>query len=886
MLKALMGRITPILSAILIALLTVAALVGVLFLFTLLLTTEPIGALPKSSEAGTLLGALLGAQAAIAALTLAVTLFVMQGVSTRRDADDRVYAEYIRRSWVRVIFWSSLSAVFVTGTVLMTETLVGDTGRTAQAMPGIPNLALVAAFALATNLAFAALLFERAIRLARPEHWRNLRQDVNKRDVRQAVQVYMGRLLRAIANRDADDPDWSIMFPDPGEGSANEAIRALLDDARRAMAERLQGEFESALNSIKELITYAMDEMEKVGMEWGHPSSQPEWPPLRELGRNLYPFREEVIREGSREYVFELLHFDNWLATNGVQRSCGEVFSTGLSGYRFNYQITTRLGGGEFHEMIRDRFSLNLDVLMFSQERSNLPPFLGEMIKHQERMLSDAMQANQPSDYEQLHIGFNSRFWDTLRYREFNEPLLQETGKLDNGLAQQYRIALMGLAGYAVILAESSTIADATPYLNITREVYARTGYLGDDIAAALMNERRFGFSLWHDWEMPDDTHGQAVTISPEKYPLTFFAVRLMELAEDAMLTLNLRGNAKYALDWFLANAEQLERFVRDTPAVRAQQRREFATEALREAVRRDEIEDDREIITREISPDRVDAFKSSVNEGMLASGFVKRLFKQVGTFVQFDDGAEDGPKERGFHQLVPKAFFIDTAEHDQSIYTPMGGEDWGRSLSRDAVHLLCEELEGRTQTTVHLDTMNTLLRTIDVAIEDLHPQGDVTIILAGDWHDILVDLHMKASEGYEPSWRLTDSDPVVDIGRYRGYPILQGPTNGERRGYVVDLSTWGIFVRAPLAEGRGLRVDVKSISTERSQELLQANPSLFSDQPDNESKIRKLQTCVEVGVGVRHGFRVIDPSRARRVTPSEQDNYSRSRRKPQVGGY
>ena len=77
MFTPLTSRIPPILSAIMAALLLAAALVGVLLLFMWLLTTEPLGALPKASESGALLGPLLGAQAAIAALTLAVTLFVM-----------------------------------------------------------------------------------------------------------------------------------------------------------------------------------------------------------------------------------------------------------------------------------------------------------------------------------------------------------------------------------------------------------------------------------------------------------------------------------------------------------------------------------------------------------------------------------------------------------------------------------------------------------------------------------------------------------------------------------------------------------------------------------------------------------------------------------------
>ena len=87
----------------------------------------------------------------------------------------------------------------------------------------------------------------------------------------------------------------------------------------------------------------------------GIPGSQPQWPPLRELGSNLYPFREDVIRRGNREYVFELLRFDYWLLSRGVRRRCGELFTVGLSGYRWNYEIGGRLGNAELRETFRDR---------------------------------------------------------------------------------------------------------------------------------------------------------------------------------------------------------------------------------------------------------------------------------------------------------------------------------------------------------------------------------------------------------------------------------------------------------------------------------------------------------------------------------------------------
>lgn len=140
-------------------------------LLVLLLQAEPIGNLPMASATTTLLGAMLSAQAAITALTLAVTLFVMQGISARTDADERIFAEYVRRSWIRLIFRGSLLSVAATGIVLMAEQLIGDSGTIADMAPGMPNLVLIAAAALAANLFLAGALFERSVRFANPQIW-------------------------------------------------------------------------------------------------------------------------------------------------------------------------------------------------------------------------------------------------------------------------------------------------------------------------------------------------------------------------------------------------------------------------------------------------------------------------------------------------------------------------------------------------------------------------------------------------------------------------------------------------------------------------------------------------------------------------------------------
>ena len=103
-------------------------------------------------------------------------------------------------------------------------------------------------------------------------------------------------------------------------------------------------------------------------------------------------------------------------------------------------------------------------------------------------------------------------------------------------------------------------------------------------------------------------------------------------------------------------------------------------------------------------------------------------------------------------------------------------------------------------------------------------------------------------------------------IGRYRGHPIVRGSRNGERRFYIVDPSSWGTLVRGQFEGDQDIRVEINTVSEERANELLELNPDYFPDEPDLESKLRKLQSMVQMRIGIREEFRVSDRSRGRLV--------------------
>ena len=658
--------------------------------------------LPQPDEARILLATLLTAQAAIAALTLAVTQFVMQGVSARRDANDQMYNEYLRQSWVRPIFWGSIISVAAAGLVFVALEFLKEAENVAVVVPGFGNLILVSVVSFAVSLAFPVLLFEKALFLLLPERWSTIRRTVNVRGVRRAVEVFLSRHRRAVASSEATEPDLSARFPEPDEGLADEAIRGLLGDARRAMAEHGLREFTRSLDSIKDLISYAMDEIERSGIGWSPPGRQPDWPPMHGFHRNLYSFREDVIREGNREYIFELLGLDYWLLSTGARRRCGELFTTGLESYRSNCQIAKRLANPEVQKILLDRVWLNSPWVITKGEFEQIFPYALELVWHQERMLSDALNGDQPGDYDALHKGFQtflrlSRWdWDRRGGESFS-----------NALEQLYRVVLMGVSGRAIALAEAGKIEEPNSYLAGPREILGGVTRLADHIAEAFNLENTSRHSQWSEWECEGAEPGIVQSLFPERYPLTFFAVRLMELSSDDMPAIDLHGTANQVLSWFESNADRLLPFVSDQPGTTREQRRDWAAEALTAAVATDEAAEENRIITSQLNPEKVGAFRSGVYEAALEADSVKRLFERCGAFLYLAGDTDPVPEERGFIKLIPKAPFADMPAGGGTFYESLEGSQWGLGMADDIVRLLCEALDdsggsvGHTRRTV-----------------------------------------------------------------------------------------------------------------------------------------------------------------------------------------
>ena len=484
-------------------------------------------------------------------------------------------------------------------------------------------------------------------------------------------------------------------------------------------------------------------------------------------------------------------------------------------------------------------------------------------------MLSDAMQSSRPDDFDSLDKGFGN-FFRFLRWQwELDTNPTPEPASLYEALDREHRIVLIGLAARAATLEETGRITDMSPYALPARQEYSNPGTLADDLAYAIQSREQLTFSQWTEWDWQDTGRemGQVVSVSPEKYPFTFFAIRMMEIVTDPRPSINLHRSAQRTLDWFTNNSERIERHVVAKAGFTVQRSHELVVEALAEAVTNDSIQEDLDIIGWNLSEERISEFTSEVYVEEASTNVVERLFEQKGSLLYLagDDG--DIPEARGFHRLELKAFLAEIPPESRHGYARLEGDRIGAGLSADVIHLLRESLKGAPEIETRLDTPEDFLRAIDAANEELNPSREIIILQTGDWFDIHSALYRELPQGYKPWWQQEEGERVGGIARYLGHPIIQGPQDGERQLHVVEPSTWGCLIKAQFENGEDLRVEVNPVTFQRAQELLDRNPAYFQDEPNRDSQMRKLQACAEIIVEARTKFHVSDSSRARRIS-------------------
>lgn len=814
--------------------------------------------LPTATAARDYISDLLGAQASVTALSLAVLLFVVQGVNARTDADEATYRAYLDRSHVRAGMAFSIAALALTAAMLLA---VQETSSGLLLGPSAPNLLIAAALSFVANVLLMLFLFERTLRLLQPGGWRSLKDSVNEARIRRAVRSYLGRLR----NRQPDD--W-LMFryrQDQPEASANEAIAAIFEDAVRAVNDRRIGEFARLLDSLTALTEQAVTAIEAEGdVSWGVPGSTPTWPPVGEIQERLYSFLESCVRSNDREVAYQLRRFNHWMTSRGVRHECGELFTVGLNGYTWLYRVASRSGFREMHDYCVDSIWTSIrgsavdavraqsaDGRQTDEEALAHFPYMRHLVKQLETILDFAMHENRPDDFVHLQEGFES-ILRTLEYswRGHDWPRPASAEHYD-AILRAYRVALMGIGGRALALAESGTIAAAEPYLEPLRAILSDARTLAGDIAFALdeMHEDDF---LWHNWETEGLKELVGGSIDPTRYPVSFFFMRMLEIA-GAIPPLDLQGHARRLSEAFARERDRAARYANlqadDADALAA-----TVQEVFDAAVKRDVVAEQAATIARPLSDARVSQFIADVYDSRFSFVDLERVFESAGASWYAHKSVAE-PEERGFRGATARAPFVEAPG-----WVAINVHTIGPGLENDFMERFEIALSDAPRTDAPLSTTTEILQAIDREMLELNSEGPLVIVLAGDLIDQLVDLDVHRPAGYVPRWQARQQAPgYAEVALYREVPIVIYRVGGPRRVHVVDIGTWGCVVRAQVAGGMDMRVEILEITEAEARAALDRAGEAPSDE-----RVRELQARVEMLVYERVGFHVKDATRAR----------------------
>ena len=796
----------------------------------------------EAGKARELLAVLLTAQAAIVALTFIVAIFALEIIATQRNAKERLYRKYVRRAGLDWFLPSSVSAVGVTVVFLIAE---------AFGSGGSPSLVIAAALIAVASLALPVALFERVRAIARPSAEGKLQQEANLEDV--------GAALRQKQDRRAD----------PDAGSVDDVIQRLVADARRAVDEHRQEDVEGTFDTVWQLIEYALSEAESAEGGKGEPRLTAGWLSLFGLRENFYPLREHVISQGQREGVSLLDTFDYRLRTEGITRRREELFTVALDGYEDTYAIASRVGNDAGRAWFRQVFwsTFRFTVGLNTMDPDESFPYMKRAALYQERLLSLALHGDLHDDFKALSQEFAGVLEECGARWGAEQYPLPETAHLHAQLEQRVRIALMGLGGRALQLAQQNKVNDPQPYLDVVRAQYSSPETLAKDMAVALdlAETLEEGVPLWREWESEGIPSLTVYSLNPARYPLAFFVLRLLELASAPLPALSLQGGTQRVSGWSTEHLSEVEGFVKVPPGETLEALKQHALSSLGDTVQSHEIAREEDIIRRPLSSSRIRDFKEGVRQSISENGATERLFTQAEALSHLGPEDASAPEPRGFNHFLTKDAFTDqpTTGPFRDLYVANYETHlYGVEIEHDVRQQFSEALSDAPVIEVPLDTPDALLQAIDGALADLTSASRAIVLLTGEWREIRNRLVEQSPARYEP-WRGEDN-----LSYYRGHPILYpfNPPAGDRRVYVVEPGTWGSFLRAQFDDGTDLRVDIKPIDPAQAQELLGTNPNLFPDESNATARLRKIQTLVRCIIAVRSGFRVTDPTRARLI--------------------
>ncbi len=666
-------------------------------------------------------------------------------------------------------------------------------------------------------------------------NWNDIRLETILKKVDEFTEAWI-----AIAREDdTDKADYVLL-----ESAAREAIEQLFGDAHQAYERRELGAFKSSIGTLQRTIEHSVDLL-------GSTQVQPFGlvAPLYVVRSELPTLRVAVYKNGMSEFVEALIGLDHWLVDKGTDRETDALFELGIEGFSHSHLLALRGSDSPLKSVLRARrWRFVGDAITLQMPES----YQAHILSLQLDYLEHELQAGTPRDFKLTY----NELQEILRLLPASAESVAErdsASALNRDLQRKNRIALMSVLGLGVVDRLEMGTERLQGYLDVGREV---TGWstLMEDLNASLI-ERSVISSRWRRWEMRDSVNFEVQWINPEVYPISFVALRSLELVETATPGVFFGSRTPHASQQLVATSQNLTDLVRATPDWSPKQRFDELQSILTQAVSAQEKRSREEIARLPILPERRDEFVAEVLAERVRNSTLERLWRDVGKWIYAEVNSSE-PATSQISAYVPRAPFTAT-----SNWAPISARTLPISLERSLGNELLANLHDLP--TIPEDSAATVENDIAAAIKSSLAEigGLPLVILAGDWNDLVIQLEVESPEG----WRGTNSGEELQtfqVGWFDDAPVVMIRAT-DREIFVVDRSTWGTVLRAPV-DGEDLHVSLEAITPEMAAEIIARESNM--PNAEREEATNMLISVVSIAVSEKVGFHVKDASRALRV--------------------
>lgn len=641
------------------------------------------------------------------------------------------------------------------------------------------------------------------------------------------------------------------------------AEERLFVDINDAIANHQADQFRQAVERLQALVIASADQLAAGNVPFQTPGNGflAKWYPLDAIEARLPSLWRTAYQENETGFAGAMWSLQYWLIMTGVERRSGELLEVGLQCGLQSYRAARREDRVGWRIAWREWSNLDsaawwrLREAGIDHPKSEVLPFAERLVEHLQEYGNMLLLNDEWSSFKDMLVAFHDTFeqlskpYERLRYDRNASP------PIGFNVQQHAVLALLALAGRAMLLEASGTVADAKPYLQALDKFVS--GYAHIERFANQIFERERGLQRqWSWWETPtEETIGETVFwVMPERYAMLALLYGLLKDQSDEPLPSS-DGYAQRFIDVWKGHSDIIMKAA-EIDEVRHAEVSGRVVARLETSVAAEQRERDDRALAAGIDQQRVTDLITDLRKERAEDRVLEYRFGEVSRVRRVNESDwSNGQLGQGW--LLPRDVFA-----VGSTIEPMRLTGAASGFERGLFVQLARELEGaRTALQLTSTGVEDVLHAIDVGLHEL-ACAEPLIVLHGKWpREAIVDLWQHSSVGDRPlSWAQTDFRQVQVA--YKGHWLVQSRAGEEQSILMLDLERWGWLVRAPI-DGEEFGLKLEEINREEAEQMVDDNPEQGGDR---EGRIRERMLKVRLVAQERVNFEVENPDAALRI--------------------